>query len=506
MFPTENLLLIAATLLLLSIIASKASGRLGIPALLLFLIIGMLAGSEGPGKIYFDDPRLTQLVGIVALAYILFDGGLSTEWHVIRPVFSKGIALSTLGVLITAVSVGLFATLVLGFSILEGMLLGSIVSSTDAAAVFSILRSRDVQLQGELEPLLELESGSNDPMAVFLTIGLTQLIISPDGSLLDLIPLFIRQMLLGMIMGYVIGRLAEIFISKINLDYQGLYPVLTIALVMLTYGATASLGGNGFLAVYLAGLIMRKKDFLHRRSIMRFHDGLAWLMQIGMFLVLGLLVFPSELVPVIGTGLLLSAFLILAARPISVFLSLALAKLNLREKLMISWVGLRGAAPIVLATFPLVAGVSHSDTIFNLVFFIVLTSVIIQGTLIIPVARLFQVYGRTQPARPRYPLEFIPTASPDSGLVNLEISAQSGIAGKKIVDLHLPETALVMLVNKKDKFVIPSGGTVLEAGDRMMVLADQESIEAVRSIFSIPEAGETALEKPLPPYPEEDVQ
>jgi potassium/hydrogen antiporter len=510
-FPVENLLLIAATLLLLSIIASKASGRLGIPALLLFLIIGMLAGSEGPGKIYFDDPRLTQLVGIVALAYILFDGGLSTEWHVIRPVFSKGIALSTLGVLITAVSVGLFATLVLDFSILEGMLLGSIVSSTDAAAVFSILRSRDVQLQGELEPLLELESGSNDPMAVFLTIGLTQLIISPSGSLLDLIPLFIQQMLLGIVMGYLIGRLAALFVSRVNLDYQGLYPVLTIALVMLTYGATASLGGNGFLAVYLAGLIMREKDFLHRRSIMRFHDGLAWLMQIGMFLVLGLLVFPSELVPVIGTGLLLSAFLILAARPLSVFLSLLPTKLNIREKLMVSWVGLRGAAPIILATFPLVAGVSHSDTIFNLVFFIVLTSVLIQGTLIIPVARLFRVYGRTQPSRPRYPLEFIPTASPDSGLVNLEISAESGIAGKKIVDLRLPETALVVLVNKKDKFVIPSGGTILEAGDRMMVLADQESIEAVRSIFSIPEAGETALEKPLPPYPishpeEKDVQ
>jgi potassium/hydrogen antiporter len=495
-FTIENLLLIAAILLLLSIIASKASGRLGIPALLLFLLIGMLAGSEGPGGIYFDDPRLAQFMGVIALAYILFDGGLSTEWHIIRPVFSKGLALSTLGVLITAVSVGLFATLVLDFSLLEGMLLGSIISSTDAAAVFSILRSREVQLKGQLEPLLELESGSNDPMAVFLTIGLTQLIISPAGSLLDLGPLFIRQMLLGAALGYVFGRLTATFVSRVNLDYQGLYPVLTIALVMLTYGATASLGGNGFLAVYLAGLIMRKNDFLHRRSIMRFHDGLAWLMQISMFLVLGLLVFPSELIPVIGTGLFLSAFLILVARPLSIFLSLLPAKLNVNEKLMVSWVGLRGAAPIILATFPLVAGVSHSDTIFNLVFFIVLTSVLIQGTLIIPVARLFKVYGHSQPARPRYPLEFIPTASPDSGLVNLEISAASGVAGKKIVDLHLPDTALVVLVNKQDKFVIPSGGTVLEAGDRMMVLADQESIAAVQSIFSFKNSDEALLIKP----------
>lgn len=511
MLPIENLLLVGAILLLLSIIASKASGRLGIPALLLFLIIGMLAGSEGPGGIYFDDPRLTQLVGIVALAYILFDGGLSTEWHIIRPVFSKGLALSTLGVLITALSVGLFATLVLDFSILEGMLLGSIVSSTDAAAVFSILRSRDVQLKGELEPLLELESGSNDPMAVFLTMGLTQLIISPENSLFGLIPLFIQQMLLGAILGYAIGRLAAAFVSRINLDYQGLYPVLTISLVMLTYGATASLGGNGFLAVYLAGLIMRKNDFLHRRSIMRFHDGLAWLMQIGMFLILGLLVFPSELIPVIGIGLLLSAFLILVARPLSIFVALLLAKLNLREKMMISWVGLRGAAPIVLATFPLVAGINHSDTLFNLVFFIVLTSVLIQGTLIIPVARFLQVYGRTQPTYPRYPLEFIPTASPDSGLINLEISAASAVAGKKIVDLHLPQTALVVLVNKKDKFVIPSGATVLEAGDRMMVLADQESIEAVQSIFSIVDHGEAVLNRTKPeqgisPLEEENVE
>ena len=484
MLPIENILLVAAILLLLSIVASKASGRLGIPALLLFLLTGMLAGSEGPGGIYFDDPWLSQLVGVAALAFILFDGGLSTEWHVVRPVFSKGLALSTLGVLITAISVGLFATLVLDFTFLEGLLLGSIVSSTDAAAVFSILRSRDVQLKGKLEPLLELESGSNDPMAVFLTIGFTQLIITPNSSLVDLVPMFFQQMLLGALLGFAFGRLASALVNRMNLAYQGLYPVLTIALVMLTYGATTWLGGNGFLAVYLAGLVMRKNDFLHRRSITRFHEGLAWLMQIGMFLVLGLLVFPSELMPVIGIGLLVSVFLILVARPLSVLLSLLPTKLNLREKALVSWVGLRGAAPIILATFPLVAGVDHSDTIFNLVFFIVLTSVLIQGTTIIPVARLLGVYGPSQPSKPLYPLEFIPAASPDSGLVNLEISARSGVVGKKIVDLHLPDTALVVLVNRRGKFVIPSGGTVLEAGDRMMVLADQDSIDEVRSIFT----------------------
>lgn len=484
MFPIENILLAAAILLLLSIIASKASGRLGIPALLLFLIIGMLAGSEGPGGIYFDDPWITQLVGVAALVFILFDGGLSTEWNMIRPVLARGLALSTLGVLITAVSVGLFATFVLDFSILEGLLLGSIVSSTDAAAVFSILRSRDVQLKGKLEPLLELESGSNDPMAVFLTVGITQWILNPSGSLLDLVPLFLRQMLLGGLLGFIFGRVTAALVNRMNLGYQGLYPVLTIALVMLTYGATTSIGGNGFLAVYLAGLIMRKNDFLHRRSIMRFHEGMAWLMQIGMFLVLGLLVFPSELLPIMGIGLLISVVLILVARPLSIFLTLLPTKLGIREKALVSWVGLRGAAPIILATFPLVAGINRSDTIFNLVFFIVLTSVLLQGTTIIPVARLLGVYGQAEPKKPLYPLEFIPAVSPDSGLVNVEVPASSGVVGKKIVDLHLPETALVVLVNKLDKFVIPSGGTILEAGDRMMVLADQESIEEVHSIFA----------------------
>jgi potassium/hydrogen antiporter len=264
--------------------------------------------------------------------------------------------------------------------------------------------------------------------------------------------------------------------------------------VMLTYGATAWLGGNGFLAVYLAGLVMRKNDFLHRRSIMRFHEGLAWLMQISMFLALGLLVFPSELLPLIGVGLLVSVFLILVARPLSVFLSLFPTRLSMREKTLVSWVGLRGAAPIILATFPLVAGVNHSDTIFNLVFFIVLTSVLIQGTTIIPVARFLRVYGPSHPSKPLYPLEFIPAVSPDSGLVNLEVSARSGVVGKKIVDLHLPDTALVVLVNRKDKFVIPSGGTILEAGDRMMVLADQDSIDEVRKIFTPSEPEDMRLE------------
>ena len=452
--------------------------------MLLFLLIGMLAGSEGIGGVYFDDPWLTQLVGVAALVFILFDGGLATRWEYVRPVVWEGLALSTLGVLITAVLVGAFAVNVLGFSPLIGMLLGAIVSSTDAAAVFSVLRYRSVRLKGQLEPLLELESGSNDPMAVFLTAGLTQLIANPQRSLVELVPMFLQQMLLGALLGFVFGRGMVFIVNRFQLGYEGLYPVLTLSMALLTYGVTASLGGNGFLAVYLAGLVIGNRDFIHHRSLSSFHDGLAWLMQITMFLTLGLLVFPSRLVPIVGLGLLVSLFLIFVARPVAVFLALLFSKLGFREKALVSWVGLRGATPIILATFPLLAGIPLSDTIFHLVFFIVLTSVLLQGTLITPVARWLRVDAPAT-APPAYPLVFVPrSAGPDSDLVEVEIAPDSRAVGKPIVALGLPKGALIVLINKQDEFVVPSGSTVLEAGDRMQVLGDHESIERTRSILN----------------------
>jgi potassium/hydrogen antiporter len=484
MAPIENILLAASILLLLSVIASKASGGLGLPQLLLFLAIGMLAGSDGLGGIYFDDPYLTQFIGVMALSFILFDGGLATELKTIRPVLWKGLLLSSIGVLLTAIFVGVFVHLVLDFSLLQGLLLGAIVSSTDAAAVFSVLRSKAVKLKGDLEPLLEFESGTNDPMAVFLTIGLTQMIVTPNGSFLALVPMFAWQMSLGALSGYVLGRSMATFVNQFKLAYDGLYPVLTIAMVLLTYGITTFLGGNGFLAVYLAGLVMRHHDFIHRRSIMRFHDGLAWLMQIAMFLALGLLVFPTQLPPIAGSGLLIAAFLILIARPLSVFITLAFNRLSVREKLMISWVGLRGAAPIILATFPLLDGVDGANTIFHLVFFIVLTSVLLQGTLIPFVASWLKVDAPSLPPRPPYPLELIPTASPNSQLVEVVVAPGSRAARKPIVDLGLPAGALIVLIHKGDEYLIPSGGTILEAGDGLMILADNESLEEVRAILN----------------------
>ncbi|MFZ5997394.1 MAG: potassium/proton antiporter [Nitrospirota bacterium] len=339
---TEYILLGAAVLLLLSIFASKASGRLGVPSLLLFLIVGMLAGSDGPGGIHFDDPYLTQLLSVVALSFIIFSGGLDANWTDIRPVLWQGVALSTVGVFITAVLVGWFAASILNFTLLEGLLLGATVSSTDAAAVFAVLRSKKVSLKGPLKPLLELESGSNDPMAILLTIGFISVLTRQESSLLALVQMGSLQIALGAGMGYVMGRGMIALINTIKLEYDGLYPVLSLSFVLLAYGLTTALKGNGFLAVYIAGLVMGNRNFIHKRSLLRFHDGLAWLMQIAMFLTLGLLVFPSRLVHIIEEGLLISAFLMFAARPIGILLTLLPFRISMREKAMCPGSGCAG--------------------------------------------------------------------------------------------------------------------------------------------------------------------
>jgi cell volume regulation protein A len=480
--PIETILLVGAALLLLSILASKASHRLGIPALLLFLALGMVAGSDGPGGIYFDDHWLAQFLGSVALAYILFAGGLDTRWDTVRPVLLPSGLLSTVGVALTAALLGLFAHVVLGFSLLQGLLLGAIVSSTDAAAVFSILRSREVRLSGRLEPLLELESGSNDPMAVFLTIGFTQLLSTPDAALVSLVPEFFVQFAIGGLLGYGLGRIMVWLINELRLHAEGLYPVLTFALVLLTYGATTALHGNGFLAVYVAGITLGNHSFLHRRSLVRFHDGLAWLMQIVMFLMLGLLVFPPQLLPVAGSGLLVAAFLILVARPVSVMLALVPFRMSLAERTMVAWVGLRGAVPIVLATFPLLANLPQAQTLFNIVFFVVLTSVLLQGSLIPAVARWLRVdtVGPTPPAA-LIQEEFVDRCGGE--LEEITVLEGTPADGLRIVDLDLPPEALVVLIKRNGEFMIPRGGVALHAGDQVLVAADPDAMARTRHLL-----------------------
>ncbi len=408
----ELLFIVFSALIILSIFTIKLSIRFGIPSLVLFLAIGMLAGSDGPGGLSFDNPSLVQTLGVVALIFILFSGGLDTEWDGVRPVLWNGLSLSTLGVLLTAVLVGLFVSWVQGFSFLEGLLLGAIVGSTDAAAVFMMLRARNARLPKSLTSLLEFESGSNDPMAVVLTLALIQLLAAPATSWGELLLFFVVQMTVGAAFGVAMGEVTRWMLNTLKLENKGIYPVLTVAFALLTYGLTATMHGSGFLAVYVAGLVMRRKTVSHQRNLRQFHDGLAWLMQITMFLILGLQVFPARLVPIAGVGLLVSLYLILVARPLSVYAALAFSRMSFREKTLVAWVGLRGAVPIVLATFPVLAGIQQADTIFHLVFFIALTSVLLQGP---PIPWITRVLGLDRPpANPGPDARLKTAASPSS--------------------------------------------------------------------------------------------
>lgn len=480
----ESLLLISSLLLFASVIASKTSSRLSVPSLLLFLGVGMLAGSEGAGGIYFDDPNLAQSLGVISLTLILFSGGLDTNWESVRPVVWQGAVLSTLGVLITALAVGLFVYLIFDFSLLEGFLLGAIVSSTDAAAVFSILRSKNLGLKGHLRPLLEFESGSNDPMAYLLTISFIRLIIEPEVSWHSITLLLVQQLTFGGLMGLIMGRLMVWIINRINLDYDGLYPVLTLSLVLFTFSFSDFIGGNGFLAVYIAGIIMGNRNVIHKKSLVRFYDGQAWLVQIIMFVALGLLVFPSQMFPIAGIGLGISLFLMFIARPLGVFISLALSRLSLKKKIFVSWVGLRGAVPIVFATYPMLAGLEKSSVIFHIVFFIVLTSILLQGTSIALFAKWLKLYVPEKLKR-KHPLDIQLAEEVKNELVELEVEKNSKASGKAIVDLALPKNTLIVLVNRNQRYITPKGQTVLEAGDKLLVMAENpEDLSKVKDITS----------------------
>lgn len=482
MVPIEQILFVAAVLLLLSILSSKISTQFGVPALLLFLAVGMLAGSEGLGGIYFDDPFIAQAIGVSALAFILFSGGMDTDWQQIRPVLWEGAVLATLGVILTAVILGLFIRVVFQLPLVESMLFASVMSSTDAAAVFAVLRARGINLPGRLRTLIEFEAGANDPMATLLTIGFIELLTVPDATLLNFIPTLLIQLVFGAGLGYLMGRGAVWLLNRLRLQSEGLYPVVTVAIAMLVYGGTAVVGGNGFLAVYIAGLILGNSNIVHKRTLLRFHDGLAWLMQITMFLVLGLLVFPSNLVPVAGSSLLVAAFLIIIARPAAVLLLLLPSKISFRGKLLTAWIGLRGAVPIILATFPLLAGVEGADTLFNIVFFVVLTSVLIQGPLIPYVTKWLnlQTPGVINP----YPTRvFLPEVSTDSRVIELNVLPESGLAGTAVMDLRLPAGALIVLVNRGNIPIVPSGATTLEIGDELLILADPASLAELQARF-----------------------
>lgn len=478
-----------ALLLLLSVLASRLSSRLGIPALLLFLGIGMLAGSEGPGGIAFDNARVAMFIGSLALAVILFDGGLQTDLGQLdRRLFRSGLLLSTAGVIVTAAVVAGFCVLALDMRPVEGLLIGAVLSSTDAAAVFSVLRARGVGLPQRLRALIEFESGSNDPTAVFLTVAVISAAQLEASGPWQLALSFLFRMGGGLALGWLAGRALVWLLNVIDLEHDGLYSVLTLAAVGTTFGLAEAAGTSGFMAVYVAGLTMTGRIFVHRRSITRFHEGLAWLMQVTMFLVLGLLVFPSQLAGELWFALAVSAVLILVARPLAAFLSLIGSGLTLRERHMVSWVGLRGAAPIILATFPMVAGLEASGTIFNMVFVAVITSVLVQGPTVSLVARRLGI-AEPQPEFPLTPIDVDIPRDPAIAVKRLQIEPGAEADGKKLLAIGGPDRPLVILIRRQGRLFLPAGTSLLAAGDELYVLGSDESVGALSALVRAPAPG-----------------
>jgi cell volume regulation protein A len=469
MLFVDSLILGIGLLLLLGIVSSKLSTRLGVPVLVLFLVLGMLAGSDGIGGIAFENYRLAHGIGSLALAIILFDGGLSTPISSVRSVWKPATLLATWGVLVTAILTGVAASWFLGIPTLQGILLGSIVRSTDAAAVFSVLRSGGVSLRTRLQSILEVESGANDPMAIFLTVGCIELLMGRATFGLDLLGLFVSQMLFGALVGIGTGLIAVRVVNWINLETAGLYPVLVTAFGLLAFGLATAIGGSGFLAIYLAGIVIGNKRLAFQRGIRLFHDAGAWLSQIVMFAMLGLLSFPNRLLDVSIQGLLIGAALMFVARPLAVIPLLLSFRYSWRESIFVSWVGLKGAVPITLATFPLLSGTPNAALTFDVVFFVVVLSALAQGWSLPFVARYL---GLEKPLKsaPPLTLEISSLRHVDGDIVDYTVENDSRVAGRRVQELALPDGVVIALIARQDQIIPPHGSTRLEPGDHVIIV------------------------------------
>jgi cell volume regulation protein A len=483
-FTSENILLIGSLILFVSIfISSRVSARIGVPMLLLFLILGMFFGSDGIG-INFSNVKNAQFIGMFALSVILFSGGLDTRFSEIKPVMWQGITLSTLGVILMALITGLFIWLLTrngAFSFTGSLalclLLASTMSSTDSASVFNLLRTQKVGLKHHLRPLLELESGSNDPMAYMLTIALIQFCKFGELSTWSIVLNFILQFVLGLLMGALIGRAAIWVINKIHLNNVALYPVIMLSIVFFTFSITELVKGNGYLAVYITGIIMGNTPFVRKRECMRFMDGITWLCQAVVFLTLGLLVEPHQLIKVALPATLIGLFMIFFARPLTVMITLLpFKKPTFKPKLFASWVGLRGAVPIIFATYPVVAGVEGSDVIFNVVFFITILSLLIQGTTITWIAKLLNVATELPKEGNLFGIEL--PEEIDSKLWDIIVTEELLTGGNQLKDMNIPQGVLVIMIKRGDAYLVPNGTLELLPDDHLLLIsqsdADQE--------------------------------
>ena len=479
-FTAGNILLIGSILLFVSILVGKTGYRFGVPSLLLFLLVGMLFGSDGLG-LQFHNAAEAQFIGMVALCVILFSGGMDTGLRHIRPILAPGIVLSTVGVLLTTLLTGLFIWWLSGmswsniyFPLTTSLLLAATMSSTDSASVFAILRSQKINLKHNLRPMLELESGSNDPMASMLTIVLIQLSASAGMGVGEVALSFVVQFAVGALSGYVLGRLAVLMLNRLNIDNQALYPILLLAFVFFTYSFTDLLAGNGYLAVYLAGIVVGNHKIKHCREVLTFMDGLTWLGQIIMFLCLGLLVNPHEMLDVAVVATLIGVFMIVVGRPLSVLLCLLPfgRQFTWRSRLFVSWVGLRGAVPIIFATYPVVENVPGAGMIFNIVFFITIISLIVQGTTVSAMARWLNLSAPMPKEGNDFGVE-LPDEI-DSSLSDTTVTADMLTAGDTLKDFHLPPHTLVMIVKRDDSYLVPNGSLRLRPGDKLLLISQSQ--------------------------------
>ncbi|MBZ4398630.1 potassium/proton antiporter [Myxococcus sp. MISCRS1] len=480
--PTAFLLAVCGALLALSVLFSRASGRFGIPVALLFLGVGMAAGSDGPGGIAFDNYGFAFRLGTVALVLILFDGGLNTPLAAIHSALKPAAVLATVGVVATAALMGAAAHFIFGFGWTQSLLLGAIVSSTDAAAVFSVLRGSGLHLKRRVGTTLELESGLNDPMAVILTTGLTHTLASGKPPGWDLAVEAVVQMVVGAGLGLAMGMGARLLLKRLRLRVAGLYPVMTLALALLSFGLPTLLHGSGFLAVYVVGIALGNESIRYRTGLLRVHDALAWLSQVLMFLVLGLLVYPRNLVEVAWEGLGLGLVLAFLARPLAVFLCLLPFRFPFGEMVYTGWVGLRGAVPIILATFPVLANAPGSRDIFNIVFFIVVVNGLIPGATVPWVTKKLGLAANV-PEPPQAVLEIASTQLLKGELSSFYIDKASAVAGERLADLPFPPGSAAMLLVRGQELLAPKGDTVFQPGDHVYVFGHAEDLPLLRLLF-----------------------
>lgn len=488
MITAENILLIGSILIFCSILISKTGYRFGIPTLLLFLLVGMFFGSDGLG-IQFHSASDAQFVGMMALSIILFTGGMDTKLHEVRPVMVQGILLSTVGVLLTTLLTGAFIFYIsewnqtnIQLTFMVSLLLAATMSSTDSASVFNLLRSQQMNLKENLRPMLELESGSNDPMAYMLTIVLIEVISSGSGlNVWHITQGLFTQFVFGGIIGYAFGRFAIWLINKINLSNSSLYPILLLSLIFITFTLTDFVKGNGYLAVYILGVVVGNAKLAFRKDINTFMDGLTWLFQIIMFLTLGLLVNPHELLDVAAVALLIGLFMIVAARPISIFVCLLpFRHISNKARLFVSWVGLRGAVPIIFATYPVIAQIPGSNQLFNIVFFITLLSLVIQGMSIAKVAKWLKLDLPQKKEGNEFGIE-LPDEI-DSELHEITLTPEMLKAGNRLADMHLPQGTLVILIKRGYEFLIPNGQAELHTGDKLLIISENKQVPLTRQI------------------------